>query len=156
MHPSERMDAAVPMDAKNAPTGTWKTAGEPCFPQRPHASSPSWKEDQTKASHTEFLTLPDALKDAGALYGPNDEQEFRRALPTMSKLASIFGAVPTITAVSFELRTDVQPPAPRNASLDWEVGLRVPSRDGKKKGTKYVAGFEPFAGKLVSIIRLEN
>jgi hypothetical protein len=27
------MDAAVPMDAKNAPTETWKTAGERGFPQ---------------------------------------------------------------------------------------------------------------------------
>ena len=27
------MDAAVPMDAKNAPTGTWKTAGARGFPQ---------------------------------------------------------------------------------------------------------------------------
>ena len=98
----------------------------------------------------------DALKDAGALYGPNDEQELRRVLPTMSKLASIFGAAPTITAASFELRADLRPPAPRNASLDWRVDLRVPSRGGRKKGTRYIAGFEPFAGKLNSIVRLEN
>lgn len=55
---TERMDAAVPMDAQNAPTGTWKTARERGFPQGPHASLSSWKEDQNNASHTEFLTLP--------------------------------------------------------------------------------------------------
>src|SRR5262245_61961626 len=54
MHP--RMDAAVPVDAQNAPTATWKTAQ--------NAVSHSAQTHQP-VSHTKFLTLPfDPLDNA--------------------------------------------------------------------------------------------
>ena len=54
----ERMDPAVPVDAQNAPTRDLENRRERGFPQRPHASLSSWKEDRKNASHTKFLTLP--------------------------------------------------------------------------------------------------
>lgn len=51
------MDAAVPMDAKNAPTGTWKTA-EHAVSHSAHPHRRHRKVDSENASHTKFLTLP--------------------------------------------------------------------------------------------------
>ena len=58
-----RMDAAVPMDAKNAPTGTWKTA-ENAVSHSAHTHrrvlDTKKEEELTRpiAPHTKFLTGP--------------------------------------------------------------------------------------------------
>ena len=60
---AERMDAAVPMDAKNAPTGTWKTA-QTAVSHSAHTHDrvrerrKTDTDDVNTASHTKFLTLP--------------------------------------------------------------------------------------------------
>ena len=46
-----RMDAAVPVDAQNAPTGTWKTAQNA-------VSHSVHTHHRLTASHTKTLTLP--------------------------------------------------------------------------------------------------
>lgn len=97
----------------------------------------------------------DALKAAGARYGPNDETAFRDALPRMNALGFVFGAVPKITAVKFLIRDEVDPPAPRNANLYWAVDVEVASI--QRPGTiRYVATFEPFAGKLGLLLRISK
>ena len=56
----QRMDAAVPADAQNAPTGTWKTA-------QTAVSHSAHTHHRQRALHTEILTLPKnalALKEA--------------------------------------------------------------------------------------------
>ena len=58
--PQERMDAAVPMDAQHAPTGTWKTAQNAVShsAHTPHRRSETDEEhDADPASHTKILTL---------------------------------------------------------------------------------------------------
>jgi hypothetical protein len=56
-----RMDAAVPADAQNAPTGTWKTA-QNAVSHSAHTHHSFVRRQKSKepvhASHTEFLTLP--------------------------------------------------------------------------------------------------
>ena len=42
------MDAAIPMDAKNAPTGIWKTAQNAVSHERPHPSSLVYEEDDER------------------------------------------------------------------------------------------------------------
>jgi hypothetical protein len=54
-----RVDAAVPVDAQNAPTGTWKTAQNAVsHSAHTHQSFVRREEKADHASHTEFLTLP--------------------------------------------------------------------------------------------------
>ena len=59
---TERMDAAVPMDAQNAPTGTWKTAQYAVShsAHTPHRRSEKSTKitDVNPASHTKILTVP--------------------------------------------------------------------------------------------------
>jgi hypothetical protein len=56
------MDAAVPMDAKNAPTGTWKTAENAVsHSAHTHHRHGGRKIDEltfNHAPHTKLLTLP--------------------------------------------------------------------------------------------------
>ena len=58
----ERMDAAVAVDAQNAPTATWKTAQNAVSHSAHTHHSIVRREEKTKtvnhASHTKFLTLP--------------------------------------------------------------------------------------------------
>ena len=51
-----RMDAAVAVDAKNAPTATWKTAQRRGFPQRPHASSTGRQRKKKEQERSTRLT----------------------------------------------------------------------------------------------------
>jgi hypothetical protein len=57
----QRVDAAVPMDAQNAPTGTWKTA-QNAVSHSAHTHHSFVRREKSKepdhASHTEILTLP--------------------------------------------------------------------------------------------------
>ena len=53
-----RMDAAVPVDAQNAPTGTWKTA-QTAVSHSAHTHHRYLEtRKQKNASHTKNLTLP--------------------------------------------------------------------------------------------------
>ena len=52
-----RMDAAGPVDAKNASTGPWKTA-QTAVSHSAHTHPRFHGEDEIKGPHTEFLTLP--------------------------------------------------------------------------------------------------
>jgi DNA repair photolyase len=44
------MDAAIPVDAKNAPTGIWKTAQNAVSHERPHPSSLMHEEERRKTN----------------------------------------------------------------------------------------------------------
>jgi hypothetical protein len=44
------MDAAIPVDAKNAPTGIWKTAQNAVSHERPHPSSLMYEEERRKTN----------------------------------------------------------------------------------------------------------
>src|SRR5262245_31083571 len=60
-----RVDAAVPADAQNAPTGTWKTA-QNAVSHSAHTHHWFVRREGTKddhASHTEFLTLPEISRN---------------------------------------------------------------------------------------------
>ena len=56
------MDPAVPMDAKNAPTGTWKTAEDAVSHSAHTHHRPGERKPEELAlnhvPHTKFLTLP--------------------------------------------------------------------------------------------------
>src|SRR6187549_523598 len=52
-----RMDAAVPMDAKNAPTGTWKTA-ENTVSHSAHTHRRHWTEDSEERLTHEIPDSP--------------------------------------------------------------------------------------------------
>jgi hypothetical protein len=56
------MDAAVPVDAQNAPTGPWKTAERAVSHSAHTHHHQLGNEDQKNASHTKFLTLPGTPK----------------------------------------------------------------------------------------------
>ena len=64
-----RMDAAVPVDAENAPTATWKTAQNAVShtAHTPHRLLSKGKKTENEhyrvnhASHTKILTLPRTL-----------------------------------------------------------------------------------------------
>jgi hypothetical protein len=62
-----RMDAAVAVDAKNAPTATWKTA-QPAVSHsaHPHHRFVERKTENPNARHTKNLTLPLSLVPAPA------------------------------------------------------------------------------------------
>ena len=53
-----RMDAAVAVDAQNAPTATWKTAQNAVSHSAHTHHRHREKKIQKNASHTKFLTLP--------------------------------------------------------------------------------------------------
>jgi hypothetical protein len=50
------MDAAIPVDAKNAPTGIWKTAQNAVSHERPHPSSSVYEEERRRRDH-ELINL---------------------------------------------------------------------------------------------------
>jgi hypothetical protein len=55
---NRRMDAAGPVDAKNAPTGPWKTAKSAVSHSAHTHHLLLRKPEKTTTPHTEFLTLP--------------------------------------------------------------------------------------------------
>src|SRR5918993_2904487 len=86
------MDAAAPADAKNAPTGTWKTAQDAVsHSAHAHYSVVLRREERpcrSSASHTEFLTLPKQVTHSPALEraaqhltGPSAPQHRQGAAP---------------------------------------------------------------------------
>jgi hypothetical protein len=52
----EGVDADVPVDAQNAPTGTWKTADS--FPQAPTPIIFSWKKNEERTTKTAQPNCP--------------------------------------------------------------------------------------------------
>jgi hypothetical protein len=50
------VDAAIPVDAKNAPTGIWKTAQNAVSHERPHPSSYLYEEDR-RPKRTTLINL---------------------------------------------------------------------------------------------------
>ena len=88
-----------------------------------------------------------ALKDAGAEYGPEDNENFLASLP-QKDLESLLGGL-TIQSVEFHLRHD-QSGGPI-AELWWIVEADAKSSEGKTQS--FTLSFEPFAGKLRSLRR---
>jgi hypothetical protein len=53
------VDAAVPVDAKNAPTSDLENCKNRSFPQRPHRLCFSWKEEERRTNDkTEAASVP--------------------------------------------------------------------------------------------------
>ncbi len=92
MHP--RMDAAVPVDAQNAPTGTWKTAQNA-------VSHSAHTHRHLTALHTEILTLPTAARPPSrraitAHSGVND----RPSVSLPNALGESADAAPLVSPIS--------------------------------------------------------
>ena len=60
------MDAAVPVDAQTAPTGTWKTA-QTAVSHSAHTHHRVFTKEPKNALHTKILTLPFPRLGLGAL-----------------------------------------------------------------------------------------
>lgn len=100
---------------------------------------PEWPDEQ----------VVQALKDAGARYGPNDKDAFVQMIP-LNKLEKFFGKL-RIKSVEFKLRYP-QREEPPLAELYWSVHLD--GRGPRGRRATYHLTFEPFEGKLTSLWRL--
>ncbi len=99
-------------------------------------SHPEWSESQAFA----------ALKNAGARYGPENRDEFIKAI----RLAKYEPFLGHFTVKSVEFGGLSEPHEGNFASLRWRVKLDVELPGNKQ--TAYTLIFEPFDGKLTQII----
>lgn len=95
---------------------------------------PEWSEQQIVAR----------LKAAGAKFGPDDREAFRRSLP-LQQLEPLVGRL-EVMDYSFSIRTDSDQPV---AGIGWSVHAKCYSTDGKFE-TDSILLFEPFEGTLWS------
>ena len=96
--------------------------------------------------------LVDAMKKAEVHFGPWAKDELVRSIPK-SVLSSIIGDF-QVSSIYFTNRDEQQRAAHlSSAVLLWNVRLIAHTESGKE--IKYLALFEPFLGKLVSLSRLD-
>lgn len=97
--------------------------------------------------HPEWTDAQDvsALLKAGAIYGPNQKEEFLRAIP-LRDLENLLGKA-AITSAEFEVVPDSEQRWP--ALLHWVVMLNVNFTDGGQ--ATYRLYFEPFKGALTQM-----
>lgn len=99
-------------------------------------SHPEWSESEAYAH----------LKQAGALYGPNDKAQFVKAL-RLEGYAKVFGRL-RIKSVSFlGVSADRKN---ESVSMRWRVEATA---EGLRGHPTYFFNFEPFEGKLVMLTR---
>lgn len=84
-----------------------------------------------------------ALKSAGAKYGPDDPEDFKRAIP-VKQLEKLLGK---ITVKSIEFHSLAEDRAGWFVRLIWEVDVEAQREDGHL--VPYSMSFEPFQGKLI-------
>jgi hypothetical protein len=97
----------------------------------------SWSDAQVEA----------ALKKAGAQFGPSDQEAFSKHLPR-KELEMLLGDF-KVDSTEFRLRH--QQPSGSLAELYWEVNVSSTVRDGRL--LHWSLTFEPFTGKVISIVR---
>lgn len=100
-------------------------------------SHPEWTEEQTV----------EAIKKAGAKYGPWNKQGFLNSIP-LQGLAKIVGPL-TVESAEFLGLSGRYPGT--TVILEWQVVVRSHSRRGRHQ--EYVAAFEPFDGRIVMFSR---
>lgn len=88
----------------------------------------------------------EALKAAGAKFGPDDRAELLRALP-LKKLEPFTGSLEAVSA-EFVVRLTYQDEKPE-APLQWRVEAKWHSEDGQYEADCSLS-LEPFEGFLVS------
>ena len=133
-----RMDAAVPMDAQNAPTGTWNTAQNAVShsAHTQHRSGGRRKKNESynvnPASHTKFLTGP---IEAGIAKKPHELTARRHFLPSFPLFTFYFllstchysqpspRAHPRVSSVP---QTFLAEPSARGTRRTWPGRLRPP------------------------------
>jgi len=99
-----------------------------------------WSEDQCVR----------ALKQAGARFGPADKSAFVRSLP-LDQAEPFLGHL-IITSVEFgRLRAERVAYDINAGPLEWQVRTTAHLSDGKD--AVYFLNFEPFEGKLISLMR---
>lgn len=96
-------------------------------------------------SHPEWTTKQavQALKSAGAKYGPDDLEDFKRAIP-VTQLERFLGK---LTVKSVEFRSLAEDRVGWFVRLLWEVDVEAQREDGHL--VPYSMSFEPFQGKLI-------
>jgi hypothetical protein len=104
-------------------------------------------------SHSEWTDSQaiEALKQAGATYGPWNKNGFLKSLPVVG-LQDAFGGKVTVESGNFETLS-----ATREgdfAIFHWTVGFRVQGH--AQKAIEYKAIFEPFGGRLTWLGRIEQ
>lgn len=103
--------------------------------------NPQWSEQQCL----------DALRAAGARFGPTEKTALLRALP-INKMEPLLGKL-KITSLEFETRHEQVlngKPSP-SAILKW--ALEAEAKKPGKRGAKYTFTFEPFEGRLIFLAR---
>lgn len=88
-----------------------------------------------------------ALKEAGASYGPNEKDAFREAIP-LRQLERFLGK---LTVHDLEFKSLVEDREGSFVQMYWEVGL-VGRRPGEPPAN-YFLRFEPFGGKLTTVLK---
>lgn len=94
-------------------------------------SHPEWSDDQAIQ----------ALKEAGALFGPDARDLVRDRLP-FKRLEPIIGKI-RLTSLHFQVRTDSVPPL---AAIGWQADFKARKAGGE---TRYFLAIEPFGGRPV-------
>jgi hypothetical protein len=106
---------------------------------------------QLVESHPEWSNtqVASALKQAGARFGPSDQEAFVNSLP-LNKAEKFLGKL-KITSVSFNYPDRRRPAHSAASALDWTVQAEAELPDGTHP--HYGFGFEPFEGKLTSVVQ---
>lgn len=109
------------------------------------------KLDELVASHPEWSDsqVISAVESSGAKYPPSRKQDLIRSLP-LRELEPFVGRI-RIDSVTFDLRTDGEPPTPL---LDWSVDFTA-STSGKPS-RRYFLVLEPFDGQVTIFARRPN
>jgi hypothetical protein len=102
--------------------------------------------------HVEWSSeqVMDAMREQGALFGPDRKDAFTKTLPRMSSLAMALAGIARIVSVEFITRLKDFADT-TYAQLEWSVELEVLLGPDRAKSVRYVAAFEPFGGKIIAI-----
>lgn len=103
-------------------------------------------------SHPEWSNaqITEVLERAGAQFGPSSKDDLLKAIP-VSPLQQLIGDI-KIGSATLRFRDEAQMKEHLpSAILLWEVDLRA--QIGNEPPVKYYAQFEPFQGKLVSLMK---
>jgi hypothetical protein len=102
---------------------------------------------QMVASHSEWsdTQISNALKQAGARFGPTEKEAFVNSLP-LNRAERFFGRKIKITSVEFRYPSRDPDGRFKASGLDWVVNADAELPDGTRPS--YFLVFEPFEGKL--------
>ncbi len=130
------------------------------YPIRSYSAGGSFTEMRSKSVRKEIIDHPEwneqqrieALRQANPRFGPDHKKEFLSTVPVEAIRKFTGCYLQSETAALYAWRSDDVPPDPPVAAIAWRISGK--SHNASRHHDACSAAFEPFEGRLISVMDL--